>query len=51
MKFSVKNLFSKCEKIRRFLRISSHLLKRSLTENLTLGVVNRPYITVPTKLF
>ena len=33
MKFSVKNLFSKCEQIRRKLWICSHLLKKSLTEN------------------
>ena len=33
MKFSVKNFFSKCDQIRRFLRIWSHLLKKSLMEN------------------
>ena len=32
-KYSVKNVFSKCEQIRSFLRICSHLLKNSLTEN------------------
>ena len=33
MKFSIKGFFSKCEKIHSFLRIWSHLLKKSLMEN------------------
>ena len=33
MKFSVKDFFSKCDQIRRKLRIWSHLLKKSLLEN------------------
>ena len=33
MKFSIKDFFSKCEQIRRKLRICSHLLKKSLIEN------------------
>ena len=33
MKFSIKDFFSKCEQIRSFLRICSHLLKKSLMEN------------------
>ena len=33
MKFSVKDFFSKCDQIRRKLRIWSHLLKKSLKEN------------------
>ena len=33
MKFSIKDLFSKCDQIRRKLRIWSHLLKKSLMEN------------------
>ena len=33
MKFSAKDFFSKCDQIRRKLRISSHLLKKSLAEN------------------
>ena len=33
MKFSIKDLFSKCDQIRRFLRIWSHLLKKLLMEN------------------
>ena len=33
MKFSIKDFFSKCDQIRNFLRIWSHLLKKSLIEN------------------
>ena len=33
MKFSIKDFFSKCDKIRNFLRIWSHLLKKSYMEN------------------
>ena len=33
MKFSIKDFFSKCEQIRNFLRIFSHLRKKSLMEN------------------
>ena len=33
MKFSIKDFFSKCYPIRRFLRIWSHLMKKSLMEN------------------
>ena len=33
MKFSIKDFFSKCEQIRRKLRICSHLLKKSLVGN------------------
>ena len=33
MKFSIKNFLSKCDQIRSFLRIWSHLLKKSLMEN------------------
>ena len=33
MKFSMKDFFSKCDQIRRKLRIWSHLLKKSLMEN------------------
>ena len=33
MKFSIKDFFSKCSQMRSFLRIWSHLLKKSLTEN------------------
>ena len=33
MKFSIKDYFSKCDQIRSFLRIWSHLLQKSLMEN------------------
>ena len=33
MKFSIKDFFSKCDQIRRKLRIWSHLLNKSLMEN------------------
>ena len=33
MKFSMKDFFSKFDQIRRKLRVSSHLLKKSLMEN------------------
>ena len=33
MKFSIKDFLSKCDQIRRKLRIWSHLLKKSLIEN------------------
>ena len=32
MKFSIKGFFSKCDQIRSFLRIWSHLQKKSLME-------------------
>ena len=35
MKFSIKDLFSKCDQIRIFLWIWSHLLEKSLMENFT----------------
>ena len=33
MKFPIKDFFSKCDQIRSFLRIWSHLLNKSLMEN------------------
>ena len=33
MKFSIKDFFCKCDQIRSFLRIWSHLLKKSLMKN------------------
>ena len=33
MKFSIKDFFSKCDQIRRSLRIWSHLFKKSLMVN------------------
>ena len=41
MKFSIKDFFSKCDQIRRKLRIWSHLLKKFLMENfISLAVYN-----------
>ena len=34
MKFSIKDIFSKCDKIQSFPQIWTHLLKKSLMENL-----------------
>ena len=39
MQFSIKDFFSKCDQIRSFLRIWSHLLKISLIENCILCAV------------
>ena len=39
MKFSIKDFFSKCDPIRRKLRIGSHLLEKSLMENFSFCVV------------
>ena len=45
MKFSIKDFFSKCDQICSFLRIWSHLLKKSLIVNVIfLCIVNRKYI-------
>ena len=38
MKFSIKDFFSKCDQVRSFLRIWSHLLKKSLMETFILFV-------------
>ena len=42
MKFSTKYFFSKCDQIRNFLQIWSHLLKKSLMENFIFCTVNSP---------
>ena len=39
MKFSIKDFFIECDQIRSFLRIWSHLLKKSLMENFNVCVV------------
>ena len=39
MKFSIKDFYSQCGQIRRKLRIWSHLLKKSLTENFSFCAV------------
>ena len=56
MKFSIKDFFSKCDQIRNFLRIWSHLLKKSLMENFIFCTVSLPVrliltISLPTYLF
>ena len=40
MKFSIKDFFRKCDHIRSFLRIWSHLLKKSLMENFSFCIVS-----------
>ena len=42
MKFSIKDFSSKCDEIRSFLRIWSHLLKKSLMANFILCAVWLP---------
>ena len=42
MKFSIKDFFSKCDQIRSFLRIWSHLLKKSSMENFNFCAVILP---------
>ena len=44
-KFSIKDFFSKCDQIRYFLWIWSHLLKKSLMENFIFCAV-RPYTII-----
>ena len=50
MKFSIKAFFSKCNQIRSFLRIWSHLLKKSLMENFIFCAVKTPGDTLWTYL-
>ena len=45
MKFSIKEFFSKCDQIRRQLRIWSHLLKKSLMENSIFCAVSYLYFS------
>ena len=42
MKFSIKDFFSKRDQIRSFLRIWSHLLKKSLMESIIFCAVCQP---------
>ena len=44
MKFSIKDFFSKCDQIRSFLRIWSHLLKKSLMETSFFCAICRSFI-------
>ena len=39
MKFSIKDFFRKCDQIRSFLSIWSHLMKKSLMENFSFYAV------------
>ena len=41
-KFSIRDFFSKCDQSRSFLRIWSHLLKKSLMENFIFCAVTFP---------
>ena len=41
MKFSIEDFFSKCDQIRRKLRIWSHLLKKPVMENFIFCAVTR----------
>ena len=40
MKFSIDDFYSKCDQIRSYLRIWSHLLKKSLMEHLIFCAVS-----------
>ena len=52
MKFSSKDFFSKCDQIRFFLQISSHLLKKPLIENFIFcAVLKLFYITFESYFF
>ena len=44
MKFPIKDFFSECDQIRSFLRIWSHLLKKSLMGNFIFCAVHVVYI-------
>ena len=39
MKFSINDFFGKCDEIRSFFRIRSHLLYKFIVENLILGTM------------
>ena len=45
MKFFMKDFFSKCDQIRSYLQIWSHLLKKSLMENFIFCAVSRKTLT------
>ena len=46
MQFSIKDFLIKYDQIRSFLRIWSHLLKKSLIENFIFSVVWATYLTM-----
>ena len=43
VELSIKDFFSKCDQIRSFLRIASHLQKKSLMENFIFCTVSEAY--------
>ena len=47
IKLSIKDFFSKCDQIRSFLRIWSHLLRKSLMENFIFCAVPVPVKRTP----
>ena len=49
IKFSIKDFFSKCDQIRRNLRIWSHLLKKSIMENFIFCAVTQASLHRPNK--
>ena len=51
MKFSIKDFFSECDQIRSFLRIWSHLLKKSLMKNFILCEVQTIISFFDTQVF
>ena len=51
MKFSIKDFFSKCNQIRNFMRIWSHLLKKSLMENFFFCVVKETPVQMFSSIF
>ena len=51
MKFSIKDFSSKCDQIRSFLRIWSHLLEKSLMENFIFCAMLYEYITFSIRLW
>ena len=46
LKFSIKDFFSKFDQIRSFLRIWSHLLNKSLMENLIFCAVSHQSLSI-----
>ena len=53
MKFSIKDFFSKCDQIRSFMRIWSHLPKKSLIENFIFFavIITKSTVSILMKVF
>ena len=53
MKFSIKDFFSKCDQIRSFMRIWSHLPKKSLMENFIFFavIITKSTVSILMKVF